>query len=159
MGLPLFFQKLLQDGFGIDPNEFLAKNAMEKIDVAGMDAEAVVDHREMTDAFGVEPVDRQHHVCGVHGMDEVSDDAVHLFPPVDLPLLIVCIYGERGIRCRHTYSFRFPDAMNDIKPVGVVHATGRFALARMRATFRSQTIIFPASMATSGMLSSNTFAR
>jgi hypothetical protein len=24
-----------------------------------------------------EPVDRQHHVCGVHGMDEVSDDAVH----------------------------------------------------------------------------------
>ena len=26
MGLPLFFQKLLQDGFGIDPNEFIAKN-------------------------------------------------------------------------------------------------------------------------------------
>src|SRR5262249_49591012 len=74
MGLPLFFQKLLQDEFGIDPNEFIAKNAMEKIDVAGMDAEAVVDHREMTDAVGVEPVDRQHHVCGVHGMDEVSDD-------------------------------------------------------------------------------------
>jgi hypothetical protein len=32
MGLPLFFQKLLQDGFGIDPNEFLAKDAMEKIE-------------------------------------------------------------------------------------------------------------------------------
>ena len=88
---------------------------MEKIDVAGMDAKAVVYHREMTDAFGVQPVDRPHHVRGIHRMDEVSDDAVHLFPPVDLPLLIVCIYRERGIRCRHAYRFRFPDAMNDIK--------------------------------------------
>src|SRR5215831_8891578 len=114
MGLPLFFQKLLQDGFGIDPNEFLAKNAMKKIDVARMDAIAVVDHREMTDAFGIEPVDRQHHVCGVHGMDEVSDDSAHLFPPVDLPPLIVLIYGERGIRVRYTYRFRFADAMHDI---------------------------------------------
>ena len=74
MGLPLFFQKLLQDGFGIDPNEFLAKNSIEEIDVRRMDAKAIVDHREMADAFGFEPVDRQHHVCGVHGMDEVSDD-------------------------------------------------------------------------------------
>ena len=54
----MFFQKRLQDGFGIDPNEFLAKNAMEKIDVAGMDAKAVVYHREMTDALGVEAVYR-----------------------------------------------------------------------------------------------------
>ena len=91
MGLLLFCQKSLQDGFGIDPNEFLAKNAMEKIDAARMDAKAVVDHCEMTDAFGVEPIDRQHHMCGIHGMDEVSDDAVHLFPPVDLPRLIVCV--------------------------------------------------------------------
>ncbi len=114
----MFFQKLPQDGFGIDPNEFLAKNAMEKIDVAGMDAKTVVDHREMTEAFGVEPVDRQHHVCGVHRMDEVSDDAVHLFPPVDLPLLIVGIDGERAIRCRHPYGFRFADAVHDIKTRG-----------------------------------------
>ena len=41
MGLPLFFQKLLQDGFGIDPDEFLPKHAMEKIDIAGMDAASV----------------------------------------------------------------------------------------------------------------------
>src|SRR5215467_13843945 len=115
MGLPLFFQKLLQHGFGIDPDEFLAKNAMEKVDVAGMDAEAVVDHREMTDAFGLEPVDRQHHMCGVHGMDEVSDDAVHLFAPVDLPSLIVCIDGEGAIRCRYAYRFLLPDGMQDIK--------------------------------------------
>jgi hypothetical protein len=30
-----------------------------------------VDHREMTDAFGIEPAYRQHHVCGIHGMDGV----------------------------------------------------------------------------------------
>src|SRR5438552_301191 len=115
MGLPLFFQKPLQDGFGIDPNEFFAKNTIEEIDVRRMDAKAVVDHREMMDAFGDKPVDRQHHVCGVHGMDEVSDDAVNLLPRIDLPSFILFIHDESAIRCRHTCCFRLPDGMNDIK--------------------------------------------
>jgi hypothetical protein len=77
-GLAFVGPETLQYGSGIDPNEFLAKNSIEVIDVRRMDAEAIVDHREMMDAFGVEPVSRQHHVCGVHRMDEVSDDAVNL---------------------------------------------------------------------------------
>ena len=53
------------------------------------------------------------------------------------------LYGERGIRCRHTHRFRFADAMNDIKTRWRCPLNGLFALERMRATFRSQTIIFP----------------
>ena len=94
MGLPLFVQKLLQDGFGIDPHEFFAKNSIEEIDVRRMDAKAVVDHREMMDALGFEPVNCQHHVCGVHRMDEVSDNAVNLLPRVDLPFFILFIHDE-----------------------------------------------------------------
>ena len=80
MGLALFFKKLVQDGFGIDPDEFLAKNAMEKIDVAGMNAKAVVDHREMMDAIIDEPMNRQHHMGGIHGMNKMCDDPVRLLP-------------------------------------------------------------------------------
>ena len=58
MSLPLFVKKLLQDGFGVDANEFLAKSTIEDIDIARMDAKAVMDHREMMDAFGFETMDR-----------------------------------------------------------------------------------------------------
>ena len=80
MGFPLFVEKVLQYRFGIDTNEFLSKGAIEDVDVAGMNAEAVVDHREMMDAFIFEPIDRQHHVGGIHGMNKMRDDPVGLLP-------------------------------------------------------------------------------
>ena len=36
MRFPLFVQKLLQDGFGVDPNEFLPKSTMEDVDITRM---------------------------------------------------------------------------------------------------------------------------
>ena len=95
--------------------EYLAKNTIETIDVRRVDANAVVDHRDMMDAFGLELVGRQHHVCGVHRMDEVSDDAVNLLPRVNLPFFILLIHDECAIRCRHTCCFRFTYFMNHTK--------------------------------------------
>jgi hypothetical protein len=40
-------QKILQYRLGIDPNEFLSQDSVEVIDIAGMNAKAVVDHRKM----------------------------------------------------------------------------------------------------------------
>ena len=73
MGFPEFVEEVLQDRFGIDANEFFSKYTMEQIDIARMDAETVVHHREMTDAFGEKAMDRAHHVGGVQGMHQVSD--------------------------------------------------------------------------------------
>jgi hypothetical protein len=49
---------------------------MEQIDIAGMGAETVVHHREMTDALGDKAMDRPHHVGGVQGMHQVSDGPI-----------------------------------------------------------------------------------
>lgn len=42
----------------------------------------------MTETFGVQAVDRPHHVSGVHRVHQVRDDAVDLLPHVDLPFFI-----------------------------------------------------------------------
>lgn len=44
VGFSLFVEEILQDGFGIDPDEFLPKDAIEDVDVARVDAVTVV-HR------------------------------------------------------------------------------------------------------------------
>ena len=68
---------------------------MESVDIAGMDTEAIVDHREVPQAFGQQTIDGQHHVRGIQRMNQVSDDAVGLLPQVDLPCFILLIYEER----------------------------------------------------------------
>src|SRR5207249_7874392 len=55
----LFFKKVHHHRFGIDADEFLSQHTIEPIDIAGMDAETVVDHREMAQAFAVKPIHRQ----------------------------------------------------------------------------------------------------
>ena len=55
---PLFFEELQQYVFGIHAGEFLSQDAMEQIDIAGMNAVAVVDHGKMTEAFGMKTIDR-----------------------------------------------------------------------------------------------------
>src|ERR1051326_9547576 len=82
MGFSSLGQEILQDRFGIDPDEFFPQDAMQQVHVAGVDAVAVVDHCEVTDTFGVQTIDRQHHVGGIHRMNQVCDDAVHLLPHV-----------------------------------------------------------------------------
>ena len=99
MGLPLFLKTVHQYRFGIDANEFLAKSAIEEVDIAGMNTKTVVHHREMTDALGVKAIHGQNHVRGIERMNEVSDDAVHQLPPVDLPGFILLIQNEGAIRC------------------------------------------------------------
>jgi hypothetical protein len=47
----LFLQKVRQYGFGIDAQEFLAKNAIEQLYIASVNAKAVVHYREMMDAL------------------------------------------------------------------------------------------------------------
>ena len=79
IGLPLFFKEFHHYRFGIDADELLSKSTVEEINIARMDPEAVVDHREMTYSVAVEPIDRQHHVCGIQRMNEVSDDAIGCF--------------------------------------------------------------------------------
>src|SRR6266850_6415169 len=49
MGFSLLVQKILQDGFGIDPDEFFPQDAIQQVHVAGVDAVAVVHHCEVTD--------------------------------------------------------------------------------------------------------------
>ena len=61
---------------------------MEQVDIAGMNTKAVVHHREMTDALAVKPMHGPHHVCGIEGMNEVSDDTIGLLSDVDLPPFI-----------------------------------------------------------------------
>ncbi len=64
---------------------------MEQVDIAGMNTKAVVHHREMMDALGVKANDRQHHVCGIQRMNEMSDDTICLLPHVDLPRFILFV--------------------------------------------------------------------
>jgi hypothetical protein len=78
-----------------------------------MDAEAVVDHREMMD--GCETIDRQHHVGGVQRMHQVSDVAVYLLPQVDLLGFIFLIHDQCEIQCRNPWCLRFADFMNHTK--------------------------------------------
>ena len=93
MGFPLFLKKILQYRFGIDANEFLSKSTIEEVNIAGMNTKAVVHHREMMDTPGLKTIDRQHHVCGIQRMNEVSDDAIRLLPRVDLPCFILLIHN------------------------------------------------------------------
>src|ERR1043166_8768707 len=72
IGFPLFFEELDQHGFGVHANEFLSQEAMEQVDIAGMDAVTVVDHGEMIDAFPFQAIDRQHHVGGILRMNEMG---------------------------------------------------------------------------------------
>jgi hypothetical protein len=51
VGLPLFLKKLHHDGFGVHADEFLSKDAIEVVDIARMDAVAVVDHGAVAHAF------------------------------------------------------------------------------------------------------------
>jgi hypothetical protein len=62
MDFPLFVKTVLQDGLGIDANEFLSKGAIEGVDVGSMNAEAVVHLGVMTDAFGVNAIGGEHRV-------------------------------------------------------------------------------------------------
>ena len=91
MGFPLFLKKVHQYRFGIDANEFLAKHPMEEIDIARMNAKAIVHHCEMANTLGVKPMYRQHHVCGIAGMNEVRDDTIRLLSHVDLPRFVLFI--------------------------------------------------------------------
>src|SRR5437667_4303937 len=113
MGFPLFLKKILQYRFGIDANEFLSKSTIEEVNIAGMNTKAVVHHREMMDTPGLKTIDRQHHVCGIQRMNEVSDDAIRLLPRVDLPCFILLINNERAIRRRDAQGLRFPGLMNN----------------------------------------------
>jgi len=90
VGGALLAKEVLQYRFGIDADEFLAK-AVEQVDIGYVDAKAVVDHGEVTDALAVKPIDGEHHVCGVKRMNKMGDDAVGLLPPVDLPCFILLI--------------------------------------------------------------------
>ena len=102
MGFSLLVQKILQDGFGIDPDEFFSQDAIQQVHVAGVDAVAVVHHCEVTDAFGVQTIDRPHHVGGIHRVNQVCDDSVHLFPHIDLLFVILVVDQKHAIRRRET---------------------------------------------------------
>ena len=69
--LPLFVQEVLQYRFGIDPDEFFPQDAIQQVHVTGVDAVAVVHHGEVTDTFGIQPMDRPHHVSGIHRVNQV----------------------------------------------------------------------------------------
>jgi len=51
----------------------------------------------MTQTQAVKAIHRQHHVCGIERMDQVSDDAVHLLAPVDFPCRIVFIDDDGAV--------------------------------------------------------------
>ena len=51
VGFSLLVQEILQDGLGIDPDEFFSQDAIQQVNVAGVDAVAVVHHCEVTDTF------------------------------------------------------------------------------------------------------------
>src|SRR5437016_9678843 len=44
VGFSLLVQEILQDGFGIDPDEFFPQDAIQQVHVPGVDAVAVVHH-------------------------------------------------------------------------------------------------------------------
>ena len=46
VGGSLFVEKVLQNRFGVDADEFFSEGAMEQVDIAGMDAIAVMNHCE-----------------------------------------------------------------------------------------------------------------
>ncbi len=56
MGFSLLVQEILQDGFGIDLDEFFPQDAIQQVHIAGVDAVAVVHHGEVTDTFGIQPM-------------------------------------------------------------------------------------------------------
>src|SRR5262249_8827271 len=87
----LFIEKVPQNRFGVDPDEFFPENAMEQVDIAGMNAVAVVNHGKVTEAEGIKTIDRAHHVRGIKRMNEMRDDSVNLLPRVNPPRLILFI--------------------------------------------------------------------
>jgi hypothetical protein len=88
---------------------------MEQVNIAGVNAKAVVYHREMTDAPGVKTIHGQHHVRAIKGMNEVRNDAIHLLSGVDFSGFILLIQDEGAIRGGDPYCFRFPGFMNNTK--------------------------------------------
>jgi hypothetical protein len=63
-------------------------------------------------------MDRPHHVGGIHRVDQMGDDAVHLLPHVYLLFGIVVVDQNHAIRRSKTNLFRFAVFMNDNKPPG-----------------------------------------
>ena len=53
MRFSLLLYEILQDRFGIDPDEFFPQDAIQQIHVAGVDAVAVVHHGEVTQPCGI----------------------------------------------------------------------------------------------------------
>lgn len=80
-----------------------------------MNAEAIVHHGEMPQAFGVKTNDGHHHVEGIQRVNEISDDAVGLLSCVNVPCFILYIYKERLIRAAEALGLLFPDRMNHRK--------------------------------------------
>jgi hypothetical protein len=108
VGFSLFVEEILQDGFGIDPDEFLPRDVIEDVDIPGVDAATVVHHCEMTDAFRMQTVGRPHHVCGIHGMNQVGDDAIHLRIFFDYLVLASrkCLKSLKNIPSRPSWAER-----------------------------------------------------
>ena len=73
----------------MDGHEFLAQNAIEPVNIASVNAIAVVHHREMKNPLAVEANDCLHHVGGIVRMNQVSNDAIGLLPGIDLPFFIL----------------------------------------------------------------------
>jgi hypothetical protein len=94
--LALARSKVRHDQLGVHVDEFLSEHTVQQVDIGGMNAEAIVDHRKMPQAEAVQAIHRQHHVRGIERMNQVRDDAIHLLPPVDLPFLI--LFMERPLR-------------------------------------------------------------
>jgi len=105
-------------GSGAEKPRPITRLAIQQVHVAGMDAVAVVDHGEVADACGVKTIDRQHHVSGIHRVNQMRDDAVHLLPHVDLPFVIIAVDLNPVIRRSETYVFRFAVFMNHDKTDG-----------------------------------------
>jgi hypothetical protein len=139
VGFPLFVQKVLQYRFGIDANKFLAKSTIEEIDIARMNTEAIVHHREMTDAPAVNTIDRQHDVRSIKRMKEMGDDTFRLLSRVDLPCFILFIYDERAIRGGDAEYLRLPGFMNDPK---TCRCCPHHAAIRLRQSVGNVTISF-----------------
>jgi len=98
VGFSLLVQEILQDGFGIDPDEFFPQDAIQQVKVAGVDAVAVVYHCEVTDTFGMQAIDRPHHVSGIHRVNQVCDECR---PPASSRRSSVChlvVDQNRAIR-------------------------------------------------------------
>jgi hypothetical protein len=60
VGFSLLVQEILQDGFGIDSDEFFPQDAIQQVYVAGVDAVAVVLPLRLSDGSrGEIPQDRE----------------------------------------------------------------------------------------------------